>query len=87
MHRRRLKRVPEEPEELTSPEGQPLDRGRGYRAQPTGPQIAHEGSAVSLGEAYTPSREQQGLADRDEVVVNGERLKLQAGYATRGRNP
>ena len=34
-----------------------------------------------------PPGEQQGLPSRNEVVLCGERLKLQAGYATRGNNP
>ena len=83
----RLGRVAEEPEEVLTPEGQPLSLGRGYKPEGVGPQIAQEGAAVTLGGSYAPSREQQGLPGRDEVIVDGERLKLQAGYATRGNNP
>ena len=75
------------PEPVLSPEGDPLSLGRGYQPASTGPQIAHEGSALSLGEAYRPSWEQQGIPRGDEVVLDGKRLKLQAGYATRGHNP
>ena len=72
---------------MLTPEGQPLNLGRGYKPEGVGPQIAQEGAPVSLGGSYAPSREQQGLPGRDEVMVDGERLKLQAGYATRGNNP
>ena len=59
MRPNRLGRVPEEPEDVLTPEGQPLDLGRGYTPSDPGPQIAHGGTAVSLGGSYTPSREQQ----------------------------
>ena len=80
-------RMQHTPHPVRSPDGQALDLGKGYNPSDPGPQIAHEGTAVSLGGSYAPSREQQGLPGRDEVVVGGERLKLQAGYATRGNNP
>ena len=80
-------RMQHTPEPVRSPEGEALGLGRGYKPEDRGPQIAQEGTAVSLGGSYAPSREQQGLPGRDEVVLGGERLKLQAGYATRGNNP
>ena len=44
------------PEPVRSPEGEPLDLGKGYKPEDAGPQIAQEGTAVSLGGSYAPSR-------------------------------